>query len=193
MPLKAASIGNSIFDGTDKRIFLSPNPQAEVSLAIDNSNPLRLMTTAITTLGGGPGWYASSDGGENWIGSDSYPTSSAHGQDPVMICDDEGTFYLFTKGSSSLNGIMVSKTTDFGISWVTYTEVDYRKNEEGRPYADKEAAISDNYTGSPYKGRLYVAWTDFHTDNYLSRNKTVFSYSTNKGQNWSITLLNRGY
>ncbi len=146
------------------------------------------MLGANTVLTGtGQGWYATTDGGLDWIGSDYYPNGSQNLGDPVIVSDYSGHFFDFaigfagqydSYGNALTDGIIVAKTTNDGQTWEpTVTSVDPTYGLDD----DKPMAVSDDNPSSNYKGYIYAAWTDLST----SPPKTILSRSTDGGTTWS--------
>gem|GEM_PF-6437142 len=189
--LRSVQSGENI--STNNLVYPSENPQTEISAAIDKNNTLVLMVGTNTGNTGfiGQGWYATTDGGYNWYGSDYYPNNSKNLGDPVIICDDSSHFFNFSIGFAGeydisgyplSHGIQVVKTTDAGQTWdSTITSVDPTYSTG----ADKPMAVADDNSNSPYKGNLYAAWTDFNK----KPGKAVFSRSVDGGTHWSDTLI----
>ena len=78
--------------------------------------------------------------------------SSSFGDPSLIWREVDGKFYLFTLHSS---GLGLWRSDD---DCTTFTFV-------GNPHTgggdDKELAAVDNDLGSPYYGRIYMAWTNF--------------------------------
>lgn len=180
-----------IFLLIDNIIYPSSNPQTEISTSIDKNNPQNIMVGANTVSSSlGQGWYATTDGGFSWYGSDYYPNNSQNLGDPVIICDDSSHFFDFSIGFNGKydkygnplsHGIIVTKTTNEGQTWEpTVTSVDPTYSIG----VDKPMVTADNSPTSLYKGNIYAAWTDFTR----SPGKAVFSRSTDGGTHWSTSL-----
>lgn len=166
------------------------NDPEEVTIAINPANPDILAAGANINY-----FYRSTNGGVSWIQNTLSSTLGVWG-DPVVIFDSLGYLY-YSHLSNPINGywidrIVVQRSTDFGVTWndgagVGYT---YPKNQ------DKEWLAVD-LTQSPYRGNIYMSWTEF--DNYGSSStadssRILFSRSTDQGITWAtpIRLSDRG-
>ena len=121
------------------------------------------------------GVYVSTDGGNNWFGSDTCTASpiSDHGGDPGPGVGPDGRLYMsYLPGS--YNSIKVAYSTNFGSTWSAGAVL-----ESGS--MDKNLTAVDNVPGSPYSGRAYVSWSDFSQ----SAPPVTASYSSNGGVSWS--------
>ena len=104
---------------------------------------------------GSEGVYVSTDGGNNWFGSDTCTASpiNDHGGDPGPGVGPDGRLYMsYLPGS--YNSIKVAYSTNFGSTWSAGTVL-----ESGS--MDKNLTGVDNVNGSTYLGRSYVTWSDF--------------------------------
>lgn len=155
----------------------------EVSIAIDPTNRLRLAAAANIQY-----FYYSTDGGQNWQQS---VLSSVYGVwgDPSVIYDRLGRVYFGHLSNPSSDGywidrIVVQTTTDGGGTWTGGSEIGYHPPVRQQ---DKEWLVSD-MTDSPFRDRVYTAWTEFDRYNSYSpadSSRILFSYSTDHGQSWS--------
>jgi hypothetical protein len=110
----------------------------------------------------------STDWGINWTESvlDGIRT------DPQMAIDLNGNLYAAGLRLHALSEVRIAKSTDLGDSW-TYTYLtDYN--------SDHDYLWIDNYCSSPFKGRMYCAWTE--SVGYYSIEIRV---SSNFGEDWS--------
>ena len=120
------------------------------------------------------GIYVSTDGGNNWFGSDTCYSApiNDHLGDPGPGVGPDGRLYMSFLGYSG--GMKATYSTNFGATWSASAIL-----ESGG--VDKNLTAVDNVPGSPYEGRAYVAWSDFNE----SAPDVTVSYSTNGGVNWS--------
>lgn len=169
-----------INDGSDIRIFPSANPQSEVHLSIDQTNPNNIIASANTyTTTYQQGYYYSNNGGISWQGSDMLSGSSSVGGDPSTGYGSNGNAYISTM-ASTLDGYLLQYSTNKGVTWSSL-------NRGAGPVSgfDKEMITVDNTATSPYANNIYCAWTEFN-------NPTVvrFNRSTNGGTSFTspITL-----
>jgi len=156
----------------------------EVSIAISPKNPANMVAGANITC-----YYYSQDTGHTWK-SGLMKSSYGVWGDPIVLCDTAGDFHFFHL-STPANGHWIDRmvcqtSTDGGKTWDdgTYTGLNGEKNQ------DKPGCAID-LTNSPYRNRLYIAWTQF--DHYESRNpvdssRILFSYSADGAATWSTPV-----
>ncbi len=122
------------------------------------------------------GVYVSTDGGNNWFGSDtcSSPVISNHNGNPGPGVGPDSRLYL-SYFYNSYSTIRVSYSTDYGATWSAGTSL-----QSGSTFNYNKTAV-DNLPASPYFGRAYVAWMDYS----IVPAGIAVSYSTNGGVNWS--------
>jgi hypothetical protein len=103
--------------------------------------------------------------------------------DPSIAADFQGNFYLaYLNVNSPLNqfpfDVFVAKSTDGGATFPTYAVA--VPGVSGVNDADKPYIGADNQPASPFRGSLYVSWTDFGSKQTI---KAVFS--RDGGLTWS--------
>ena len=109
--------------GDNYRIFPSSTSQTEVFITKHPTNKNILFGSANTiqfqpTFFVSEGVYVSTDGGQNWFGSDTCKGANIffHGGDPSIAIDKNGTFILTRKGTSSFQGIYSHFSNDNGLT-----------------------------------------------------------------------------
>lgn len=146
---------HSPVNNPDIQIFPSANPQTEVSIAINPTNPLNMLVTSNTTpTTTGQGYYYTLNGGVTWNGSDSYPNGASNFGDPVSVFDGSGTAYDVTLRSPS--GIGMSTSANGGATWAPIFDIDPLSSSND----DKEHAEAAKLPG-PLQNSFVCAWTDF--------------------------------
>jgi hypothetical protein len=174
---------NILIDGTG-----SPE---EVTIAINPLNP--------NILAGGANidcFYRSSNGGTSWIESQLFSNLLGVWGDPVVLFDSLGNLYYAHLSNPAsgwwIDRIVVQKSTNNGVSWTDGVGI----GQGTAPQAQDKAWLAVDHTRSPFRGNLYLTWTEF--DSYGSSNpsdssRIRFSKSTNQGANWSnaITISDR--
>ncbi len=153
----------------------------EVSIAINPANPLELAGGSNLDY-----FYSSSDGGLTWTTTEMSSTLGVWG-DPVLIYDEAGDLY-FAHLSNPVVGywidrIVVQKSTDNGNSWNDGAGIGFNEPKN----QDKEWLACD-HSWSPYRGNIYMAWTEF--DDYGSSStsdssRILFSRTTDHSGSWS--------
>ena len=129
-------------------------PPCEPSIAVDSSNPDRLVAGAVLDH-----VYRSSDGGQTWNAD---RLRSRHGVfgDPCIVAGATGDFYYFHLSDPSgkgwshpslLDRIVVQRSADGGRSWSRGAGIGLNGSKD----QDKEwAAVAPD-------GRIHVCWTQF--------------------------------
>jgi hypothetical protein len=139
------------------------------------------------------GFATSTDGGSSWTSGflpgttpDATPPSSVYARtsDPVVAYDAKHGVWLisflglFPNGNSAQVDVLVSRSTDGGLTWSTPVVV----NSDG-DFNDKNWTACDNHPSSPFYGHCY---TEFD-DNTLG-DRIEMSTSTDGGQTWGAQL-----
>ncbi len=175
-----------------RKVNRSNNDPEEVTIYINPKNPQQMVAGSnITNV------YYSDDGGETW--EENTLTSKKWGVygDPVVFANDSGHFFfchlsqtkpLMDHNYSWLEYIVVQKSTDGGKTWNEGAGLGFVKGK----VQDKEWMSGDFNAQSPYKGNLYISWTEF--DKYNSKSESDFSrikfaYSTNGGNSFSTSTI----
>ncbi|MCC7094327.1 MAG: exo-alpha-sialidase, partial [Ignavibacteriaceae bacterium] len=159
----------------------------EVTIAINPLNP--------NILAGGANidhFYRSTNGGLTWIESQLVSNNLGVWGDPVVLFDSSGILY-YAHLSNPVSGwwidrIVVQRSTDNGISWNDGVGVGWNSYPKAQ---DKEWMAVD-HSQSPYRGHIYMTWTEF--DDYGSSNpndssRIRFSKSTDQGLSWSDAVV----
>jgi len=166
-----------------------PPPANEPSLVINPLNPQqRILGTNVNLL------FTSDDAGNTWQQREVRSTLGFYG-DPVLIADKQGVYYLCHLAQNNklvwpewFDRIVVQRSTDGGKSFTDGCGVGWH---EGK-VQDKPWMALDEMNRSPYKSRLYLAWTEF--DRYGSKNpadssRIRFAYSDNGGDTFSVPVV----
>ena len=168
--------------------------QNESSIAVNLTNPLNIIASAVDYRGGSSAWaYISFDGGKNWADTnlgkpDSMTTA---GNDPSVAFANDGTAYLCygafgdRSGTNPANGVYISITTDGGKTWKRHIPVitHFGKQTADSAFEDKYYVVVDNSPTSPYYKRLYIPWKRVTARD--SATQIVLTHSDDKGLTWS--------
>ena len=158
----------------------STSPE-EVTIAVDPTNPLRLAAGANIRY-----FYYSFDGGLGWT-EGVLSSSLGVAGDPVVLYDEHGYLYYGHLSISStgdwLDRIVVQRSSTGGMAWNDGAGVGLDP-----PRDQDKPGLAVDRTGSPYRDRLYLAWTEF--DSYGSAqgqdsSRILFSHSVDLGITWS--------
>lgn len=185
---------NTITEETD------PLPvQNESSIAVNPTNPLNLIASAVDYRDGSSTWaYHSTDGGVTWENTNlgKARTGWTSTNDPSVCFDHEGRGYLCYGGFSrdtnaqfGENGVFVSITTNGGTTWnpkhipvITHTG----QQTVDSSFEDKYYIHVDTGSASPFRSRLYIPWK--RVVNRDSSTQIVISFSTDRGLTWSVPV-----
>lgn len=163
------------------------NSPEEVTIAINPVNPNILAAGANIDH-----FYRSTNGGLTWTESHLVSNSLGVWGDPVILFDSLGNLY-YSHLSNPVSGwwidrIVVQRSTDNGLTWNEGVGV----GQGMQPQAQDKEWLAVDHTQSPYRGNIYMTWTEF--DNYGSSNpadssRIRFSKSTDQGLNWSDPVV----
>ncbi len=138
----------------DRNASQWPGTQAEVSIAADPSHPGVVLAATMSISDGRILTMSSRDFGVSWTRV-SIPRGegSTIDNDPMVAFDRQGTAYLARiPAGPAGTGVDVLRSFDGGRTW----EAPVRVSPIGRD--DKVALAVDDAPGSPWLGRVYVAW-----------------------------------
>jgi hypothetical protein len=171
------------------KVNTNNNQPEETSIAINPVNPLNMVGAAQTPCR----YYYTTNGGQTWT-EGTLPDPYDLG-DSQMAFDVSGNAYYCYIGQFSHSGIFINKSTNGGASWMPSGTAVIQHNGDV-PFEDKPTHVTDQTT-SPYRGSVYVGWTQF--DVYGSGNsndstRILFAYSRNAGASYSapIRVSDRG-
>ena len=160
---------------------VSPPDDVEPWVASNPANPLNFVVAGISWSEGQSILVAATlDGGVTWHRSTlpRAPDAVFHA-DPAVAFDAGGVAYLANipadvSGNSGVPlGIEMSRSVDGGLTWSAPIRISANRGKD-----DKTAIAVDTIPGSPYFGRVYVAWKRPGGGIYLSR-------SDNQGQSYA--------
>jgi hypothetical protein len=170
-------------DGTDVRVFPSPNSQSEIHLSISHANPnvLLLSSNTVPNAYSIQGAYWSTNGGLTWAGSDHLPDNAYGAGDPSTAFDAAGNAYLVTLkspcGGCEPIAYGVQKSTNNCTTWAPQVN-------GANVNMDKIMVAADDVVSSPYANNFYSVWTNFD----VSNGRVEFNRSTNGGTTFSTPI-----
>jgi BNR/Asp-box repeat len=179
--------GAHVIDITPKGYFNEP------AAAINPANPQQMIVAYQVDASAS----YSQDGGATWnIAKNTKSTNYKRSGDMAAIYDAKGTAIIAYLGFDKLgtenywahnatrNGLFVRRSTDGGKTW---DKDDHAVKENptaaGIPFEDKPGIAAD-VTNSPYRGNLYIGWTEFS----LTKTIILFSRSADGGVTWSTPI-----
>ena len=185
---------NTIDDETNE----SYKMQNESSIAVNPTNPLNLIASAVDYRDESATWvYVSDDGARTWRNINlgrPYPGWRST-NDPSVAFSADGIGYLcyggfgkFDPNSDLLvgeNGVFIAKTTDGGKTWKAHIPVIVHTGPQtlDSNFEDKYYIHVDNSPTSPYFGHLYIPWKRVTPRD--SATQIVISKSTDQGEVWN--------
>jgi len=107
------------------------------------------------------GYGYSTNGGQTWVDGGALPPIQGHvnyGDPDVDFRAKDGKFYFATLDSL---GLAMHVSSDGCQTFASHYQIHSGSGD------DKELMAIDNWNGSPYYGRFYVAWTDFAVGGYI--------------------------
>jgi hypothetical protein len=160
----------------------------EPCIAIHPNNP------SIQILGSNTSYFfASQNGGFNWTPMKVVPKEGFYG-DPVVHITPTGDWYMLhlarnpkLEWPQTFDRIVFEKSSDQGLNWKS-TGVGHNPGK----MQDKPWIAVDEGRKSPYKGRIYISWTEF--DRYGSNkpedsSRIRFAWSENAGDSFSTVVV----
>jgi hypothetical protein len=172
-------------------------PNNEPHIAVDPTDPRHMVASSNDYDSCCDEFYTTFDGGQTWATGNMSAQRRATGSDPVTTFDVKSNTvlhaslnYFFTPdGETTDGGVVVSRSTDGGLTWKSPIVVDPGKGADSDPHQvfdDKEWIATDNNPASPFYGRTYLTWSSFEArfGNYVS-SAILESHSDDGGRTWS--------
>lgn len=155
--LTSPSPDGVICGGVDMRVLSSSNPQSEVHISIDKTNPNNILASANTfTTNYNQGYYYTTNGGTSWSGADQLSGSTVLYGDPSTAYDIAGNVFISSMipnlTAQDADGYYIQKSTNKGATWGALLRA-----SDTRLNFDEEMIAADNYSTSPYKNYVYAA------------------------------------
>ncbi len=166
-----------------------PHTEVEPDIAMDPNHPD--VVVAVFQVGrceGGAadvGYATSNDGGRTWaagfmplltrVGGGPFE----RGDDPAVAFGPDGSVYVVEMGFNQGNCgsvVAVQRSDDHGL---TFGRPVYAEKDCG-PFNDKTWIAVDDFPGSPFFGRIYVAWLRLAAGEDI-----VLRHSDDRGSTWS--------
>jgi hypothetical protein len=168
--------------------------QNESSIAVNPTNPLNLIASAVDYRNNSSTWvYISHDGGKTWenkmLGKPFPDWASSN--DPSVGFDADGRGYFCYGGFNTQtreNGVFIAITEDEGKTWQAHIPVILHRGPQTRDsvFEDKYYVWLDNSPSSPYFKHAYIPWK--RVTDADSATQIVLSKSTDGGLTWSVPV-----
>ncbi|OGU58348.1 MAG: hypothetical protein A2X64_10050 [Ignavibacteria bacterium GWF2_33_9] len=175
--------------------------QNESSIAVNPTNPLNIIASAVDYRSESSTWvYVSQDGGKSWV---NYNLGKPYDgwrstNDPSVYFSSDGIAYMSYGGFGKIdenqaqlvgeNGVFLAKSTDQGNTWKAHIPVIIHLGAQtlDSTFEDKYYVQVDNSPKSPYLHHLYNPWK--RVTPLDSATQIVISKSTDEGETWSIPI-----
>lgn len=175
--------------------------QNESSIAVNPTNPLNLIASAVDYRDNSSTWvYVSHDGGKSWINHNlgkpfTYWRST---NDPSVAFTADGVAYLNYGGfqtqpnpkgeENGENAVFIARSYDEGNTWEAHIPVIIHLGLQtlDSTFEDKYYIEIDNSKESPYFGSIYIPWKQVTARD--SATQIVISKSLDGGTNWTSPL-----
>lgn len=155
-------------------VQITPSIFGEGVIGIDPNNVSRMAGGANINY-----YFYSSDTGYTWNTGTLVSSYSVYG-DPCVVADNSGNFY-YTHLTTSLDRVVIQKSTDGGATWSNGTFTAYNPPHD----ADKEWMYYDRANNI-----LYVTWAEnaYSAPNPADSSNIMLSKSTDGGLTWSVPV-----
>lgn len=183
-------------------LFSTANAQLRIGFINDSLQSPNELSVAANPLKPG-NWvvganinqlYITQDSGLSWKETEQKSSLGPYG-DPVILADSSGIFYHAhlskTPGKPRpdyLDRMIVQRSSDGGLTWNDGVGVGFNQGK----VQDKEWLSVDQIPGSPYKGTIYMSWTEFDvygSTNPEHRSRIRFTKSSDQGLHFSNPII----
>jgi hypothetical protein len=161
-PQQAVAFQNVLVDNPADDV--DGHTHSETSIAVNGSTIVEAFNDASNA--NGAGYAVSNDGGNTWTAK-RIPTPAGGGNlsDPVVVFGPNGELYYSILSFISAKGgfeliVIVAKSTDSGQTFSTPVNASTTA-ANANDTQDKPWTAVDKGASSPFKGHVYVSWTDF--------------------------------
>jgi len=173
--------------GPEVRVSNLPGPQNEATIAIDPSDDRILLGGSNSFSEGVMRVYASTDGGLTWTADTPYPkpasTEESCAADPGVAIDLRGRqYYSFIRSTPCRTApprLFIASRSGPAAPW---SEPVLVAPLRAARFDDKPAIAVDASPVSPYRNRVYVAWSRVSRIGVFS---IMLSHSDDGGHTWS--------
>ncbi|MBS1576924.1 MAG: hypothetical protein JST09_16630 [Bacteroidetes bacterium] len=173
IPLSGNTVTPYTLISSEVRVFPSSNPQSEIHISINKTNPQALLLSSNTTQIGSciQGAYWSTNGGANWSGSDALPNNANGKGDPSTAFDALGNGFVATMTPASGNfnaepvGYSIQRTANNGATWAAQV------NGVNGIVFDKDMIATDDLPASPFANSFYCGWMG--ANNFVQFNRSI--------------------
>ena len=176
-----------------------PFPNNEPDIEADPADPNNVVASSNDYGSCCDQFYTTRNLGAQWTtGNMSTINPQQTGSDPVTVFDTKhGTVihsslnysFQLPTGEACRGDVVVSVSTDGGITWQPATVVDSGYGCDlsiSQLFNDKEWIVTDNNPSSPYYGRTYLTWTRFVSASGAYLSSAIFvAHSDDGGKHWT--------
>ena len=174
--------------------------QNESSIAVNPTNPLNLIASAVDYRDNSATWvYVSHDGGKTWenINLGHVFGTWISSNDPSVAFSNEGVGYLVHGGFGTMssggvlmgeNGVFFARSFDEGRTWEQHIPVILHRGTMtlDSSFEDKYYITVDNSPSSPHYSDLYIPWKRMSPRD--SATQIVMSKSVDGGDTWTVPV-----
>jgi hypothetical protein len=173
------------------------SPNNEPNVIVDPTDPAHVVVSSNDYDDTGDQFYVTFDGGLTWTTGDlSLEDAGRFGSDPTTAIDPvsgnvihASLNFLFGRHGSADGDIVVSISTDGGITWgkpIVVGQGSGADDSRRQVFHDKGWLATDTDPASPFFGRTYLVWGAFHArDGRLTRSPIVEAHSDDGGRTWT--------
>lgn len=143
--------GQCLYDYPDVHVFPSGNPQSEVHISVNPTNPNNLVLSYNTYINGysSQGYFYSTDGGGTWNGSENlYGDTTLYGGPSTAFDAENRTYIPILNQSGTHAGIFMQSFNSSGNDWTNISVL------SDFPGSGKNMITADHTASRPYVNNI---------------------------------------